>query len=95
MFQKLKLSGYFLYESIPKKVAYTEWFDKFELPDTFASWFTITELHVWLLMVRCMAEDEMLTSTEKKQGDGCFIRNCIVEALWADVANRSKLLEVR
>lgn len=86
-----------MYECVPDKVLYTEWFEKCELPDTFASWFMVTELHVWLLMVRCMAEDAELVSSEKKpvKGDGHFIRNCIVEALWADVANRIKLLEVK
>ncbi|XP_072939935.1 ubiquinol-cytochrome-c reductase complex assembly factor 1 [Epargyreus clarus] len=89
---RLKLTGYFLYECVPDKVCYEEWFEKLELPDTFASWFLVTELHVWILMVRYMAED----ITEKKKyikGDGHFVRNCIIEALWADVANRIKLLE--
>ncbi|KAJ8727607.1 hypothetical protein PYW07_001726 [Mythimna separata] len=93
---RLKLTGYFLYECIPENVAFAEWFESLELPDTFASWFTITELHVWLLMVRYMAEDVMLPTGEKKKyikGDGHFVRNCIIEALWADVANKIKLLE--
>ncbi|XP_026322399.1 ubiquinol-cytochrome-c reductase complex assembly factor 1 isoform X2 [Hyposmocoma kahamanoa] len=93
---RLKLTGYFLYESVPDKVSYTEWFQTLNLPDTFASWFAVTELHVWLLMVRYMAEDLTSTSNEKKKyvkGDGHFVRNCIIEALWADVGNRIKLLE--
>lgn len=98
MFQRLKLTGYFLYECVPDKVSYTEWFKKLNLPDTFTSWFTVTELHVWLLMVRYMAEDLTSTSNDKNRyvkGDGHFVRNCIIEALWADVGNRIKLLEVR
>lgn len=96
-FQKLKLTGYFLYECIPAKVSYNEWFEILELPDTFASWFNVTELHVWMLMVRYMAEDIAVSASEKKKyvkGDGYFVRNCIIEALWADVSNRIKLLEV-
>lgn len=44
-----------------------------------------------------MAEDLTATSNENKyiKGDGHFVRNCIIEALWADVGNRIKLLEVR
>ncbi|KAF9815874.1 hypothetical protein SFRURICE_009772 [Spodoptera frugiperda] len=94
---RLKLTGYFLYECIPENVSYAEWFESLELPDTFASWFVITELHVWMLMVRYMAEDILLPVNEKKKyikGDGHFVRNCIIEALWADVANKIKLLEV-
>lgn len=92
---RLKLSGYFLYESIPNSVVYPDWFRQCELPDTFASWFLVTELHVWLLMVRCMAEDAGKVTPEKKpiKGDGHLIRNCVIEALWADVGNRVKLLE--
>lgn len=93
---RLKLTGYFLYENIPDKVSYMEWFEHLELPDTFTSWFTITELHVWMLMVRYMAEDIMLSAADKKKyikGDGHFVRNCIVEAMWADVGNKIKLLE--
>ncbi|XP_047022043.1 ubiquinol-cytochrome-c reductase complex assembly factor 1 [Helicoverpa zea] len=93
---RLKLTGYFLYEGIPENVSYADWFESLELPDTFVSWFTITELHVWLLMVRYMAEDVVLPTGDKKKyikGDGHFIRNCIIEALWADVANKIKLLE--
>ncbi|CAH0407379.1 unnamed protein product [Chilo suppressalis] len=93
---RLKLTGYFLYESVPDKVVYTEWFEQLQLPDTFVSWFAVTELHVWMLMVRYMAEDIATPIKDKKQyikGDGHFVRNCIIEALWADVANKIKLLE--
>ncbi|XP_013165161.1 PREDICTED: ubiquinol-cytochrome-c reductase complex assembly factor 1 [Papilio xuthus] len=93
---RLKLTGYFLYESVPEKVAYQEWFEKLDLPDTFASWFVVTELHVWLILVRYMAEDVTSITNDKKKyvkGDGHFVRNCVIEALWADVAMRVKLLE--
>lgn len=93
---RLKLTGYFLYENIPDKVTYMNWFESLNLPDTFTSWFIITELHVWMLMVRYMAEDVAKSATEKKKyikGDGHFVRNCVIEAMWADVANKIKLLE--
>ncbi|KAL4716645.1 hypothetical protein ACJJTC_008280 [Scirpophaga incertulas] len=93
---RLKLTGYLLYEAVPDKIKYEEWFETLNLPDTFASWFTITELHVWMLMVRYMAEDMIATNNDKKKyvkGDGHFVRNCIIEALWADVGNKIKLLE--
>ncbi|XP_032513067.1 ubiquinol-cytochrome-c reductase complex assembly factor 1 [Danaus plexippus] len=92
---RLKLTGYVLYESVPDKVAYNEWFEKLELPDTFASWFIVTELHVWMLLVRYMAVDISSATGKKKyvKGDGYFVRNCIIEAQWADVGNRIKMLE--
>lgn len=78
------MSGYLLYESVADNINYNEFFDEFALPDTFYSWFVITEIHVWMLMVRCMAEGE----------DGRVMRNSVVQAMWADVALRAKKLGV-
>lgn len=64
---------------------YTEFFEQLNLPDTFYSWFVITEVHVWMLSVRAMAEGD----------DGRFIRNSVVEALWTDVGLRAKKIGVR
>ncbi|XP_022919312.1 ubiquinol-cytochrome-c reductase complex assembly factor 1 [Onthophagus taurus] len=77
---RLSVLGYLLYESIADKIVYVDFFEEFNLPDTFYSWFVITELHVWMLMVRCMAEGD----------NGRFVRNHIVEAMWADVGQRVK-----
>lgn len=56
------------------------------MPDTFNSWFLVTELHCWLILTRVMEE-----GSESGQ-DGRFMRNCIVEAMWADVQARAKKL---
>lgn len=55
-----------------------------EMPDTFNSWFLVTELHVWMLMVKAM----------EIGGDGRLIRNFIVEAMWEDVSTKGKKLGV-
>lgn len=54
------------------------------MPDTFYSWFVVTELHVWMLSARVMAEGD----------DGRILRNGIVEALWCDVQLRTKKVGV-
>ncbi|XP_066257040.1 ubiquinol-cytochrome-c reductase complex assembly factor 1 [Euwallacea similis] len=79
---KIKASGYLLYEHIADNLDYMEIIEKYQLPDTFYSWFVITELHVWMLAVRAMADDK----------DGQVLRNSIVEALWGDVVKRTKRL---
>lgn len=66
------------------KLDYVQLFERYELPDTFFSWFALTELHVWMLCARAMAEGDL----------GPVIRNAMVEALWVDVARRSKQLGV-
>ncbi len=76
-----------MYGAVVDGIKYHEIFLKFNLPNTFNSWFLITELHVWMLMVRAMAE-----GSEKGQ-DGKFVRNSIVEAMWTDVNKRAKKLK--
>lgn len=55
---------------------------QFHMENTFASWFKVSNLHVWMLMVRSMGERE----------NGLLIRNQIVEAMWKDVVLRAKKL---
>lgn len=57
-------------------------FSELDLPDTFNSWFLITELHLWMVYVRLMHEGS----------EGSMIRNYVTEALWNDVEYRSKKL---
>ena len=59
------------------------------MPNTFNSWFLVTELHVWLLLTRLMAEG---SETGEK---GRFMRNSIVEAMWNDVNSRAKKIRCK
>lgn len=79
---KLKFASYRLYSSCTDNVAHQEFFSRFDMPDTFNSWFLVTELHVWLVLVRVMQEG--------KEGRSC--RSDVVEAMWQDVDERSKAL---
>jgi len=53
-------------------------FVDFNLADTFFSWFLVTELHVWMIMVRYMADEK----------DGKLVRNHVVAAMWDDTKAR-------
>ncbi|XP_067643019.1 ubiquinol-cytochrome-c reductase complex assembly factor 1 [Eurosta solidaginis] len=83
---RLRVSSNLLYENVADKISYFSFFKAFELPNTFNSWFLVTELHVWMLLVRAMAEGS------ESGEDGRFIRNCIVEVMWGDVNTRAKKL---
>ncbi|XP_068148596.1 ubiquinol-cytochrome-c reductase complex assembly factor 1 [Drosophila tropicalis] len=83
---RLKVASHLLYESVADKINYVAFFRDFNLPNTFNSWFLVTELHVWLLLMRSMAEGS------ETGEDGRFLRNCIVEAMWGDVNTRAKKL---
>ncbi|XP_044756332.1 ubiquinol-cytochrome-c reductase complex assembly factor 1 isoform X2 [Coccinella septempunctata] len=82
---KLKVIAYDQYEILVDNIDYIEFFEELDLPDTFYSWFVVTELHLWMLSARAMAEGT----------DGRLIRNTLVEALWADVLQRVKKLGSR
>jgi cytochrome b pre-mRNA-processing protein 3 len=75
-------SAYVLYENIADKINYLDFFEELHLPDTFYSWFVVTELHIWMISARAMADGD----------DGKFLRNYLVEALWNDVNQRIKHL---
>ena len=49
---KLRSSGYILLTVCAQRPDIVKFFEAFNMPDTFYSWFLITELHVWLLGVR-------------------------------------------
>lgn len=87
-FQRLRVTSHMLYESVADKINYLAFFKDFDMPNTFNSWFLVTELHVWMLLLRSMAEGS------ESGEDGRFLRNCIVEAMWGDVNTRAKKLGV-
>lgn len=73
-----------LYEDFVDTLDYGAFFEEYALNDTFYSWFTVTELHIWMLATRAMAEGE----------EGVALRNALVECLWVDVTERMKSLGV-
>ncbi|XP_058836038.1 ubiquinol-cytochrome-c reductase complex assembly factor 1 [Topomyia yanbarensis] len=83
---RLRVSSAYLYESVADSINYAEFYMHFKMPNTFNTWFLITELHVWMLLVRAMAEGP------EKDAAGRYMRNCIVESMWNDVSTRAKQL---
>lgn len=81
---KLKRSGYLLYATTSDRAIVADFFKVCGLPDTYYSWFLVTELHTWMLMVRLMAEGK----------EGRFTRNAVIEALWKDSEIRAKKLGI-
>ncbi|KAL0120104.1 hypothetical protein PUN28_008042 [Cardiocondyla obscurior] len=70
--------GFFVYEHVINQIDYAFFFKHFNMPDTFFSWFLVTELHVWMIMVRYMADEK----------DGKIVRNNVVQAMWEDTQAR-------
>ncbi|XP_039288560.1 ubiquinol-cytochrome-c reductase complex assembly factor 1 [Nilaparvata lugens] len=78
----LKRKGYNIYEQIADNIDYKSFFTKYNMPDTFHSWFVVMELHMWMIIVRLMSEEE----------EGRYLRNCVIEALWEDIREKAGLL---
>lgn len=54
------------------------------MPDTFASWFTVIELHVYCLAARLMKDPKY----------GQYARDMITDSFWNDVEYKSRMLGV-
>ena len=48
---KLRASGYILSTHCSQRIDIVNFFETFDMPDTFYSWFLVTEIHVWLIGV--------------------------------------------
>ena len=60
-----------------------DFFEYFDMPDTFMSWFLVSELHVYMLCNRILVG---------QTGEGQRVKSAIVKSFWYDVLERVKLL---
>lgn len=82
---ELSQAAYFTYEDLVEMIPIEQFFIEFQMPDTFASWFTIVELHLWIISARLMKEETI----------GYYARDMLTEAFFRDVVHRSALLGPR
>lgn len=78
----LKNAGLRLYLCCVELVDHDQFSKEFALPDTFNTWFRITELHIWMCMVRLAREGK----------EGMFVRNKLMQFMWLDVDKRTRKL---
>ena len=76
------LSSADLYIACTDALDTTLFFEEWQLPDTFFSWFLLTQLHVWIMLCRAMRDGP----------EGLYLRNEICNRLWEDTDTRLKLL---
>jgi len=79
---RLRHASVYLYESATDAIDIEKFFTHLKLSDTYLSWFLVTQLHVWMIMVRAMAEGK----------EGRILRNEVVARMWEDCETRLKLL---
>lgn len=79
----LKQSALRLYICCVELAPHDSFIREFDLPDTFNSWFRITELHLWMVLCRLAAEGK----------EGKTMRNFIITNTWTDIEKKSKKLQ--
>ncbi|KAG9473974.1 ubiquinol-cytochrome c reductase complex assembly factor 1 [Eleutherodactylus coqui] len=81
---KIKIAALRMYTRCVERIEYDEFFDKCSLPDTLTSWFLVTQLHVWMCMVRMKQEGRA----------GKYMCRFIVYSMWEDVEQRGKVMGI-
>uniref|UniRef100_A0A3Q3B907 Ubiquinol-cytochrome c reductase complex assembly factor 1 n=1 Tax=Kryptolebias marmoratus TaxID=37003 RepID=A0A3Q3B907_KRYMA len=81
---KIKIAALRMYTCCVERINYEEFFEKCSLPDTLNSWFLVTQLHVWMCLVRMRQEGR----------EGKFLCHYIVHSMWGDVEQRSKIMGI-
>ncbi|KAK3774851.1 hypothetical protein RRG08_008401 [Elysia crispata] len=75
---KLKLSGYHLYICCTDFIDFPQFVQDINIPDTFASWFQLLQLHVWLLNVK-LSQIGL---------EGVLLKENVYKAMWQNVEIR-------
>jgi len=78
---ELGLAGSYLMNRCANGVDVLDFFREFDLPDTFFSWYIVSELHLWMISVRLMSED---------CNDCQEVRNWMLKQFWNDCDTRAK-----
>ncbi|KAM3921208.1 ubiquinol-cytochrome c reductase complex assembly factor 1 [Leptodactylus fuscus] len=81
---KIKIAALHMYTCCVEKIDYDEFFEKCNLPDTLNSWFLVTQLHVWMCLVRMKQEGRA----------GKYMCKFIVFSMWEDAEQRGKVMGI-
>nr|XP_033770435.1 ubiquinol-cytochrome-c reductase complex assembly factor 1 isoform X1 [Geotrypetes seraphini] len=81
---KIKIAALRMYTCCVERIDYDEFFDRCCLPDTLNSWFLVTQLHVWMCLVRLKQEGRA----------GKYMCRYVVYVMWEDVTQRGKVMGI-
>ncbi|XP_059836973.1 ubiquinol-cytochrome-c reductase complex assembly factor 1 isoform X4 [Hypanus sabinus] len=81
---KIKIAGLRMYTCCVEKIDYEELFERCSLSDTLSSWFLVTQLHVWMALVRMKQEGR----------EGKYMCRYIVHSMWEDLQQRGKIMGI-
>uniref|UniRef100_A0A8C5QMS1 Ubiquinol-cytochrome c reductase complex assembly factor 1 n=1 Tax=Leptobrachium leishanense TaxID=445787 RepID=A0A8C5QMS1_9ANUR len=81
---KIKIAALRMYTCCVDRIDYDEFFEKCSLPDTLNSWFLVTQLHVWMCLVRLKQEGRA----------GKYMCRFVVHSMWEDAQQRGKVMGI-
>ena len=81
--KELRSAGFIMCTYCTNGTNIRDFIEYFDLPDTYFSWFLVTELHIWMISNRVM-------SMSNDRGE--VIRDAMISALWHDCDSRLKNL---
>lgn len=82
--KRFRAAGILLLTDCSQGPKILDFFRILDLPDTYYSWFLVTELHVWMMGTR------LKSAPDARQA--ITMRNALVETLWTDAEARAKLI---
>uniref|UniRef100_UPI00358FFB08 ubiquinol-cytochrome-c reductase complex assembly factor 1-like n=1 Tax=Myxine glutinosa TaxID=7769 RepID=UPI00358FFB08 len=81
---KLRIAALRMYTCCVEKVDFEDFVKQCQLPDTLSTWFLVTQLHVWMCLVRLKQEGR----------EGNYICKYIVYAMWDDLQQRGAMMKI-
>ncbi|XP_035828557.1 ubiquinol-cytochrome-c reductase complex assembly factor 1 isoform X2 [Aplysia californica] len=81
--RRLKLSGYNLYVCCTDFIDFPEFVKETGIPDTFNSWFSLLQLHLWLVYVKL----------SQMGPEGFLLKNHMYSSMWHGVEKRLEKFE--
>ena len=85
--KRFRAAGILLLTDCTQGVKLLDFLRVLDLPDTYYSWFLVSELHVWMMGTR------MRSAPDQEQG--ITMRNGMVETLWTDAEARYHLSQMQ
>ncbi|XP_022088944.1 ubiquinol-cytochrome-c reductase complex assembly factor 1-like isoform X2 [Acanthaster planci] len=81
---KIRVAGLNLYTSCVDNIDCHTFFRACGMPDTLFSWFLVTELHVWMCMVRLKQEGQ----------EGKYMVHYLIMSMWHDIQERGRVMGI-
>uniref|UniRef100_A0A8C4R5K7 Ubiquinol-cytochrome c reductase complex assembly factor 1 n=1 Tax=Eptatretus burgeri TaxID=7764 RepID=A0A8C4R5K7_EPTBU len=81
---KLRIAALRMYTCCVEDVVFEQFVKQCQLPDTLSTWFLVTQLHVWMCLVRMKQEGR----------EGNYMCKYIVYAMWEDLQQRSAMMKI-